>query len=501
MSNQFYDQLDVLVSKMIERLNGSDSDVKGFLALLFSQAFETLFYGNLIHNFFRNLNPDYLQECGLSSEYVTIIKSKYENIQKDVKSALFETFGAPLIDKDFYDSFKAAVKKDFPPAYKIIADIEREVNIDKARKYLEDKRKEIEKTWESEATFSSILAAGALIAYVQQNKRLPSTEDLHEPFNNLVEALPEISKPMAKRLMEGAKEMLAAEREYQEGFEARLYKRWEEPLDLLECLIGLSMVYGQSHRDKLAKLLNETNSAKFAALVKIHQRALQVSNEILVLLKAGYADGANARWRTLCELGVISFFLRDSDNQVSQRYLDHQAVRRYKDAIAYQAYCEELGEQPFEKEEFEKIEKEKENVCSKYADGFADRDWDWIPTSILQNQWFKALAEHVELGRWLPYYNLASAASHGLSRGFYRLGLPVESQDTPLCRGSNLGLADPLQNTAIFLYDVTACLLTLEADFESLLEPYVMDSFVKDIGEKAVAVQKAIEQEESSKSN
>ena len=77
MSNQFYDQLDVLVSKMIERLNGSDSDVKGFLALLFSQAFETLFYGNLIHNFFRNLNPDYLQECGLSSEYVTIIKSKY----------------------------------------------------------------------------------------------------------------------------------------------------------------------------------------------------------------------------------------------------------------------------------------------------------------------------------------------------------------------------------------------------------------------------------------
>jgi len=97
---------------------------------------------------------------------------------------------------------KLRSKRIFPPAYKIIADIEREVNIDKARKYLEDKRKEIEKTWESEATFSSILAAGALIAYVQQNKRLPSTEDLHEPFNNLVEALPEISKPMAKRLME-----------------------------------------------------------------------------------------------------------------------------------------------------------------------------------------------------------------------------------------------------------------------------------------------------------
>ena len=245
--------------------------------------------------------------------------------------------------------------------------------------------------------------------------------------------------------MEGAKEMLAAEKEYQEGFEARLYKRWEEPLDLLECLIGLSLVYGQSHRDKLAKLLNETNSAKFAALVKIHQRALQVSNEILVLLKAGYADGANARWRTLCELGVISFFLRDSDNQVSQRYLDHQAIRSTKDAIAYQAYCEELGEQPFEKEEFEKIEKEKENVCSKYTDGFGDPTWIGYQPLILQNQWFKALAEHVGLGRWLPYYNLASAASHGLSRGFYRLGLPVESQDTHFVVAATLDLLTPFK--------------------------------------------------------
>lgn len=316
----------------------------------------------------------------------------------------------------------------------------------------------------------------------------------------LLEALPEASKPIVKRLKESAKEALEQEGEVRRGFEESLYKRWEEPLDLLECLIGLSMEYGQSHRNKLAGAVNETNQAQFAALVKIHQRALQVSNEILVLLKAGYADGANARWRTLCELGVISFFLKDNDDEVSQRYLDHQAVRRYNDAVDYQAHCEELGQQPFEKEEFEKIKKAKENACKKYADGFGDWNWNWIPRSILRQQSFSALTKHVGLGRWIPYYNLASSQLHGLSRGFYRLGLPVESQNTPLCRGSNLGLADPIQNTAIFLLDVTVCLLTLETDFESLLESHVMDSFVKDTGQKAVAVQKAIEHEESSKS-
>jgi len=40
------------------------------------------------------------------------------------------------------------------------------------------------------------------------------------------------------------------------------------------------------------------------------------------------------------------------------------------------------------------------------------------------------------------------------------------------------------------------CLLTLQPGFKSLLELYVMDSFVKDIGQKAVAVQKAIEKDQ-----
>jgi len=501
MSDQLCDKLDELVSKITERIHNSDSNTKGFLTLYFSYSLDSFFYGNLIHNFFSNLNAENLRECGLSSDYAAKIKRKYSNIQKDVKTALFETSGGPLVDQVFYDSFKAAVKNDFPAAFRLISEVEREVDIEKAKKCLEEKREEIKETWESDADLNPILTAGALMAYVEDKKCLPTIEDFDKPFDNLLKALPEISKPMVKKLKESAKAMLDQEREGQRGFEERLYMRWEEPLDLLECLIGLSMTYGENHRDKLAKVVDETNVAKFAALLKIHQRACQISNEILVLLKAGYADGANARWRTLCDLGAISFFLKDNDNEVSQRYLDHQEVRKYRDAIDYQAYCERLRQPLFKKEEFEKIERRKENVCKRYTDGFGDKDWDWIPTSILQKQWFRALAEHVGLGHWIPYYNLASAASHGLSRGFYRLGLPAESQDTPLCRGSNVGLADPLQNTAFFLNYVTVCLLTSEPDFESLLQPYVMDSFVKEIGQKAVAVQKAIDREESSKSN
>ena len=61
---------------------------------------------------------------------------------------------------------------------------------------------------------------------------------------------------------------------------------------------------------------------------------------------------------------------------------------------------------------------------------------------------------------------------------------------------SNYGLADPLQNTAISLMHITNCILSLEPDFESLLNMHVISNYVKTIGEKAVKIQKNIEIEQ-----
>jgi hypothetical protein len=221
-------------------------------------------------------------------------------------------------------------------------------------------------------------------------------------------------------------------------------------------------------------------------------------------LKGGYADGAFARWRTLFELGIISCFLKDNDNETSKRYLDHEKVRRSIDATVYQAYCDELGQIGLEEKEFEEVKIQAQDVLKNYKDGFGEHLWDWIPKTKLKDQKynqqiFRALVEYTGFDRWMPYYNFASSASHGLSRGFYRLGLPADSQDRPLCGASNLGLADPLQNTAIWLNMITMCLLTLELDFESLIRATVIGSFISGIGERAVATQKAIEEEESRK--
>jgi len=300
-----------------------------------------------------------------------------------------------------------------------------------------------------------------------------------------------------KTLKKSSKEMLDYQRKCQKRFEDRLYKKWEEPLDLLECSIKISLESGEEHQKKLSKTTDNTNNFKREALIKLHARALQISNEILILLKSGYADGANARWRSLHELAVISFFLLDNNNDVSKRYLEHVIVKNFKEAEDYRKYYKKLGYLPIERKEFNKIKKEKEKICRKYSDRFQD-NYGWIPNSILSNRNFRALEGHVKLDKLHPLYNFSCDSVHGGAKGFYRLGLMDDYQDKILLAGaSNYGLADPLQNTVISLLHITICLLNLEPDFESITQMQIMMNYTSEIGIKSVSIQKQIEKEES----
>ena len=123
----------------------------------------------------------------------------------------------------------------------------------------------------------------------------------------------------------------------------------------------------------MAKTTDKNNAFKRAAIINLHARALQISNEILVLLKSGFADAAYARWRTLHELKIISFFLSDSNNVVSQRYLEHEVIRKFKEAKDYRECYKKLDYSPFDRKTFNKLKREKERLCAKYGDNFHEK--------------------------------------------------------------------------------------------------------------------------------
>jgi uncharacterized protein DUF5677 len=216
-----------------------------------------------------------------------------------------------------------------------------------------------------------------------------------------------------------------------------------------------------------------------------------------VLLNAGYADGANARWRSLHELAGIALFLHQSGNDVARRYLDHHIMKVCRDAKEYQTYCRNLGYTPFSRKEMKSMKNKRIKLEKLHGSDFGKQDYEWIPKAILSDRNFKGLAKHVHIDQLNPYYNMSSNAVHGGSRAlFYQLGLVDHRKGKALLAGpTNFGLADPIQGTAISLNQISCSLLGLESDVGDIIAMFIMGKYVKEIGPIAVSIQKQIEKE------
>jgi hypothetical protein len=491
-SKNFYHKFDELFYSLDQFLNNfNQSEI---LQKYSMDLFKSFFFATLIHNFFSNLNSENVKELKLPTGKISQIKNKYKELLKNVKLTLNSR--QMLVDENLYENFKDSLKKDYPGFEKILEGIENLVDFKNVGDYFKEKENLITKLGKKPIPgFSNdFMMTKLLEIYVKSKKNLPLGKNLDKlikkGFNNLI---PTISEKLKANLDKNSGEMLNFQRKKTSDYLIDLYKTWKIPIDKLECLIRTSFEAGEKEVTKLRALPDFKDNYKYAALIKIHPRALHISNEILVLLKSGYPDGANSRWRSLHELAVISNLLYTSSDDVSKRYLDHEKVRRFKEATDYQAECKNLGYKPLSRKEYNKIKKARDDVCANYNDRFQD-EYGWIPSTMLANRNFRSLEQYVKLNRFRPFYNLSCDAVHSGPKGFYRLGLTDELQNKLLLTGPSIyGLADPIQNTAISIGQISACLLALTKDSENIIAMNVINMFCKEIGKEAIKVHEAIE--------
>jgi hypothetical protein len=216
------------------------------------------------------------------------------------------------------------------------------------------------------------------------------------------------------------------------------------------------------------------------------------------LLKAGLADGAHARWRTLHEIAVIAYFIKDQGSEVAKRYLHHEITETYKEALVYQEHCRRLGYEPLTEKELEVIRKRSDEILRTYGKDFRE-EYGWVPRSILSERNFAEIEKHVKLDHLRPYYKAASQNVHSGPKGIgIKLGLLRGGSHEPmlLAGQSNYGLADPGQNAAISLNQITTCLLSIRTTFERASTMKAMQKLVEQINPAFVEVQFQIEKEE-----
>jgi hypothetical protein len=465
------------------------------IAKYFLDALEGVLYSGLLSNVIKNMTLANISDQKLPRESVAEIRQKYAQELKGAKVAL--PFRRPTMTARRYETFRASFLQDFPRHLKILELVEKAAHKKKFKIILDRAAKDFLNAGKEETSIEDTFMKTISELQIQKEELAITGRRLTRLVGNALKgALEPSAKHVAMQIASDRPKALVAHRQDMSQFQERLAARWGVPFDLLEGHIGhiTELLSIQRHRKVDSK--GKAENFRAAAILNLHARALQVANEMLVLLKAGYADGAFARWRTLYELSLIAMYLAKEEDIVSRRYLEHAVVGKLKTAKKIVEFKKAFDFAPT-KRDIDVLTKQRESLRSQYGKDF-DRDYGWIPrekwTDTKIGLWF--IEKQVKLGHISPYYDLACRTLHGGAAGFFRMGLMGHSQGTLQTGPTNFGLADPIQHCALSLTNVTLALLGIDPDFDSLVHMKILVEHSSQIAQASVEVQFKIEEDE-----
>jgi Family of unknown function (DUF5677) len=155
------------------------------------------------------------------------------------------------------------------------------------------------------------------------------------------------------------------------GFSKRLHDRWKAPIEGLKMLLTISSEFGARVNEEI-RASKELMSRKHLVevLTRSHARACQITEEVICLLGAGFADGAMARWRTLHEIAVVASFVGTHGEDLAERYLLHQVVESKRAADDYEKFRVRLRREPLRAEEIKKLQESFDALERRFGSEF-----------------------------------------------------------------------------------------------------------------------------------
>jgi len=275
---------------------------------------------------------------------------------------------------------------------------------------------------------------------------------------------------------------------------------WGHALDLYELLINTTIEITTNFN--VSKLENfDDNFNLYDALGRLLGRGCLISNEILVLLKNGFADGANARCRTLYETMVISTFLADKKlggEDVSKSYLDYSIVNEKKEANLFNQFVAVLDEQKIDKSELLELNEDVEYLKKEYGDNLEKSDYNWaytIKNTEKHNISFTDLVKNVDFPQKRLFYKSASNQIHTSSSSLYNhIALPNEQTGQILLGASSYGIASPCFIASGFLNIISLNLLFQEMQtIEQQIQMSLLFKIREDLLDTFDQIEKAME--------
>jgi len=305
---------------------------------------------------------------------------------------------------------------------------------------------------------------------------------LTKSYRILAEHAGESAPAVLKDLRAAAPAMLRQRHAFIDGFEARLYEAWRDPLDLLEMMIVCCIEGAEAVGDAWPWGKSPDDDIVYDVVRRLQAQGCLVATEVLALLKAGFASGAHARWRSLHELAVTASFIREHGKDTAERFLTHEHVEAFKAATLYQTHCRRLRQRRYTLKEMKAFKLARDAAIEKYGPAFKGR-YGWAAPALGRPcDQFEPLEKDVKLDHLRPYYRMASYPVHATAKTInFSLALG-NRRDVLLVGGSDSGLTDPGHCTAISLSQITLALLMLWPTTDSILLMRILLLVVDEIG-------------------
>jgi len=305
--------------------------------------------------------------------------------------------------------------------------------------------------------------------------------DNFQDFSNniVIELIEDFSSLISSEMNKIREDVLISHDIINNNFVDTIYNIWGKSLTSLKELIIL-----QSETIEMISKKYNKNAEDLTVyvLLNIYARSNQIAKEILILLENGFADGAEARWRTLHELVVTSAFIVQYKEDVAERYIDYQGIEVYRAATKYNEHFDRIGGDKISEKEFKEIENEYNNLIKKYGKEFKN-SYGWASNALNLNKrlTFEDIEKSVEFDHYRPHYKSASYNIHANPYGvFSRLGL-LEQENLLLSEGSYIGLSEPGQAVAISLNQIITFFFTYNPTIDSLVICKIIEKKSKDV--------------------
>jgi hypothetical protein len=335
---------------------------------------------------------------------------------------------------------------------------------------------------------------------VHQTKK-PSTAQIDAALAKVARRLDPLTNKLARAFYRSLQRRLPTMVEDQKRDEARFaarhYRLWKSGFDLLEAMIVTAMELGSTFNNHHRPLAAKNKDFKFEALTRLHARSVHVAREIQALLRAGFADGAHARWRTTHEIAVVSVLINAGDQSLAERYLHHEVIESYKAALQYQEHADALGQPKISDVDIAALKAGRDGLCAQYGKDYAAQ-YGWAAALLKSPQpTFDALEKLSGLSHLRPYYRMASHNVHANPKGAtFKLGLSRGSQIL-LAGPSNYGLTDPAQCTALSLATSSVALMTHRTNLDTIVHGKVLDLFADAVAKAFWKTQRRMETAEA----